>query len=128
MTPAMMTPGTKVLIADDESMLRSVAAEILSDSGFTVIEAHDGVEALQALRDHSDIQLLISDVRMPRMSGYALVDAGIAVRPELKVLLMTGYSREPLPEHLTERGVQILYKPFDLEMLPTLARQSLETH
>jgi len=118
-------PTPKILIADDEAMLRSVAAEILSDSGFTVIEACDGVEALEALKANPDVDLLISDVRMPRMSGYALVDAGIALKPDLKVLLITGFSRDPLPDHLTKRGVQILYKPFDLETLPNLARQTM---
>lgn len=128
MSKNMSETHPKILIADDESLLRAVAAEILSDSGFTVIEAHDGVEALEALQNYSDIELLISDVRMPRMNGYALVDAGIALRPDLRVLLMTGYSREPLPHHLTERGVQMLYKPFDLDMLPALVRQSLKPH
>lgn len=122
----MNEPNPKILVADDESMLRSVAAEILSEAGFTVIEACDGVEALEVLQSHPDVQLLISDVRMPRMNGYALVDAGIALRPDLKVLLMTGFSREPPPVHLTERGVQIVYKPFDLDVLRELATRILD--
>ena len=112
-----------ILIAEDEAMLRVIAVEMLEDAGFQVFEAGDGVEALELLKAHPDIVLLVSDIKMPRMDGYALVEASIAFKPELKVLLMTGYAQEPLPAVLKACEVQILHKPFNLEKLCALAAQ-----
>ena len=114
----------RILIVDDDAGLRQSLALLLRESGYEVAAEGDPEQALA--RAASDpFELILCDVRMPRMSGYALVDAGIALKPDLKVLLITGFSRDPLPDHLTKRGVEILYKPFDLEMLPDLARQTM---
>ena len=114
---------SQVLIAEDEAMLRVIAVEMLEDAGFTVFQACDGVEALAVLKANPGIQVLVSDIKMPRMDGYALVEAGIAFKPDLKVLLMTGYAQEPPPAVLKAREVQILHKPFNLEKLCALAAQ-----
>jgi two-component system cell cycle sensor histidine kinase/response regulator CckA len=119
----MMSEKTQILLAEDEAMLRILAVEMLEDSGFQVFEAGDGVEALALLRSNPDIALLVSDIKMPRMDGYALVEAGLGVRPDLKVLLMTGYAQEPPPPALQARKIQILHKPFNLELLCSLAAQ-----
>jgi CheY-like chemotaxis protein len=112
-----------ILLAEDEAMLRIIAVEILEDAGFQVFQAGDGVEALELLKANPEISLLISDIKMPRMDGYALVEAGLAFKPGLKVLLMTGYAQEP-PAHLVKAAaVQILHKPFDLERLCALAAE-----
>lgn len=112
-----------ILVAEDEAMLRVIAVEMLEDAGFKVFEAGDGVEALELLKSNPQIVLLVSDIKMPRMDGYALVEAGLAVRPELKVLLMTGYSQEPPPTILKLRDIQVLRKPFNLERLCALAAE-----
>ena len=112
-----------ILVAEDEAMLRVIAVEMLEDAGFQVFEAGDGVEALELLKANPQIVLLVSDIKMPRMDGYALVEAGIAFKPDLKVLLMTGYAQEPPPAVLKAREVQILHKPFNLEKLCALAAQ-----
>jgi DNA-binding NtrC family response regulator len=65
--------------------------------------------------------LLVPDIRMPGMNGIDLAEAGLKLRPELKVLLMTGYATESLPVSLRERGLEILRKPFDLSALSALA-------
>jgi CheY-like chemotaxis protein len=114
---------TPILVAEDEAMLRVIAVEMLQDAGFEVFEAGDGVEALDLLKAHPQIALLVSDIKMPRMDGYALVEAGLALRPDLKVLLMTGYAQEPPPHVLKAREIQILHKPFNLERLCALAAQ-----
>lgn len=113
--------ATPILLAEDEVMLRILAVEMLEDAGFKVFEAGDGVEALNLLRANPDIALLVCDIKMPRMDGYALVEAGLRFKPGLKVLLMTGYTQEP-PPHLV-KAVQILHKPFDLEKLCALAAE-----
>lgn len=113
----MSNSGPKVLLAEDEAMLRLIAVEMLEDAGFQVFEASDGVEALSLLRDNPDITLLVSDIKMPRMDGYGLLEAGLALKPDLKVLLMTGYADVPLPPMLKARDIRILHKPFMLDDL-----------
>jgi len=110
-----------VLIADDEVMLRLVAAETLQDAGFEVSEAGDGTAAFSMLQADPSIDLLVSDIKMPGMNGIELAEAGLKLRPGLKVLLMTGYATETLPECLRHQGLEILRKPFDLNRLAALA-------
>jgi two-component system cell cycle sensor histidine kinase/response regulator CckA len=116
-----MTAKTPILVAEDEAMLRVLAVEMLEDAGFQVFEAGDGVEALELLKANPQIALLVSDIKMPRMDGYALVTAGLEFKPDLKVLLMTGYSQDPPPHFLKARDIQILHKPFNLEKLCSVA-------
>jgi DNA-binding NtrC family response regulator len=118
-----MNAKTPILVAEDEAMLRLIAVEMLQDHGFEVFEAADGAEALDLLKANPEIALLVSDIKMPRMDGYALVEAGLAVRPELKVLLMTGYSQEPPPSIKRMGDIQVLRKPFNLERLCALAAE-----
>jgi CheY-like chemotaxis protein len=106
-------------------MLRVLAVEMLEDSGFQVFEAGDGVEALALLHTHPAIALLVSDIKMPRMDGYALVEAGLGLRPDLKVLLMTGYAHDAPTPMLQAHKIRILHKPFNLELLCTLATEML---
>ena len=115
--------ASTILLAEDEAMLRVIAVEMLEDSGFKVFQAGDGVEALELLKGHPGIALLVSDIKMPRMDGYALVEAGLQFKPGLKVLLMTGYSQDPPPHLVKAAGVQILHKPFSLEKLCALAAE-----
>jgi CheY-like chemotaxis protein len=63
------------------------------------------VEALELLKPNPEIVLLVSDIKMPRMDGYALVTAGLEFKPDLKVLLMTGYAQDPLLQFLKARGI-----------------------
>jgi CheY-like chemotaxis protein len=118
-----MSDKIPILVAEDEAMLRLIAVEMLEDAGFEVFEAGDGVEALELLKANPQIALLVSDIKMPRMDGYALVQAGLAFRPDLKVLLMTGYAQEPPPQMLKAREIQILHKPFNLERLCAIAAE-----
>src|SRR5258705_13698522 len=97
-----MSDKAPILIAEDEAMLRLIAVELLQDSGFQVFEAGDGVEALELLKANPQIALLVSDVKMPRMDGYALVEAGLAPRPDLQGLMMNGYAQKP-PQMLMAR-------------------------
>jgi len=111
----------QILVAEDEAMLRLIAVEMLEDAGFKVFEASDGVEALTLLKANPEIALLISDIKMPRLDGYGLIEAGLDLKPGLKVLLMTGYADVPLPIQLKSRDIQILHKPFMLDDLCAIA-------
>jgi len=114
-----------VLVVDDEAMLLMLVAETLRDAGFAVVEATDGKSALQLLEANPEIELLISDIKMPGMSGYEVAQMGRTLRPDLKILLMTGYAQGAAPAPFAQDTVPVLYKPFNFEVLPTLARQIL---
>lgn len=114
-----------ILVVEDEVMLLIVVAETLRDAGFTVLEASNGTMALQALKEHPEIALMISDIKMPGMSGYEVAQEGLAMRPALKVVLMTGYTQDPMPARFAEAKVQVLYKPFNFDLLPGLAKDKL---
>jgi DNA-binding NtrC family response regulator len=106
--------SAQVVIAEDEAPLRHILAEMLEDKGLTVLQAADGVEALQLIEGNPGVALLLSDVRMPRMDGHALADAALHLRSELKILMMTAYSYEqPAPATLRAREVRTLSKPFN---------------
>ena len=117
---------SQILVAEDEAMLRIIAVEMLEDAGFTVFQAADGEEALALLKANPEISLLVSDIKMPRMDGYALVQAGREFRPELKVLLMTGYSQDPPPNNPAFHGVATLHKPFNLDKLCQMAGEMVK--
>jgi CheY-like chemotaxis protein len=105
-----------ILIAEDEVMLRDAVVQSLEAAGFKVFHAGDGQEALELLKNHDEIALLISDIRMPGMDGYALAEAGLEFRPDLKVILMTGYAAEP-PKLVLDRQIGTFRKPFDTNLL-----------
>ena len=118
--------GPQILIAEDEQQLRQLLAEILERKNLRVVQASDGVEALQVLQDRTSIQLLLSDIRMPRMDGYSLVEKALEVAPELKVLMMTAYAEEHPPAGaLKAREVRTLLKPFDPDKLGDLVHEML---
>jgi CheY-like chemotaxis protein len=114
-----------VLLAEDEAMLRFVAVETLIDAGFQVFDAVDGSAGLKILESETRIDLLISDIKMPGLNGYQLAEVGLALRPGLKVLLMTGYAQEPIPEKIKRAGARVIYKPFDFDVLSALAQELL---
>jgi CheY-like chemotaxis protein len=118
-----MSDKPVLLLAEDEAMLRLLAVEMLEEGGFEVFEAADGLEGLELLKSHPEISLLVSDIKMPRMDGYALAEAGLALKPDLKILLMTGYAQDPPPALLRQTEVQVLHKPFNLERLCALAAE-----
>jgi PAS domain S-box-containing protein len=110
--------GETVLVVDDEASVRMLVVEVLRDLGYSAIEAVDGLSGLEILRSSARVDLLVSDVGLPGgMNGRQLADAGCALRPDLKVLFITGYAESAVMEtHLTP-GMSVLTKPFSLEIL-----------
>jgi len=110
--------GPQVLVAEDEAALRSLIADALTDRGLQVMQAADGVKASRILKDNRGISVLLSDIRMPHMDGYALVDEAVSRDPELKVLMMTGNAGvRPPPAVLKAREIATLIKPFDMDRM-----------
>jgi len=118
------TRAPTILVTEDEPMVRIVVVETLQDAGYNVREASDGVEALEIL-EASQIDLLITDIQMPRMNGYQLAEAAMARWPNLKIVLVTGYAREGVPSAIASAGLRTLQKPFDLDRLPALMSELL---
>ncbi|HTQ15076.1 MAG TPA: response regulator [Rhizomicrobium sp.] len=117
--------GETILLAEDETLVRMVAAEFLRDAGFNVVEAPDSDAALELLKSDPAIALLITDINMPGMNGYQLAEAGIALRPGLHLLMMTGYAEEPPPRIRALARFDIIRKPFDFDLLVKLVQSTL---
>jgi DNA-binding NtrC family response regulator len=112
-----MTAGKTILLAEDEALLRLVAVEALSDAGYDVLEAHDGREGLAMLQSQAHIDLLVTDIKMPGLNGYQLAEAGLKLRPGIKIVLMTGYSDETVPDAIRQATIRIFHKPFNFDDL-----------
>jgi len=108
-----------VLVVEDELPIRMVIADVLSDLGYTVLEAGDGGSALKILEAGTLIDLLITDVGLPGgTNGRQLADTARQRRPDLKVLFITGYAESAAVRNgLIEEGMQVMTKPFALEAL-----------
>jgi PAS domain S-box-containing protein len=84
-----------VLVVDDDALIAMSTVDMLEDLGHDVIEAHSGERALEILRDRRNIDLLVTDYSMPRMNGVQLATAARELRPDLPILLATGYAELP---------------------------------
>ncbi len=109
------------LVVDDEAALLMILAEALRDAGFRVYEAPNGDAALQLTAEHPEIALMVSDIRMPGMSGYQVASAVRDRYPQMKILLMTGYTDEAVPASLVDAGIKLVSKPLDLDDFTLLA-------
>jgi PAS domain S-box-containing protein len=118
--------GESILIVEDNTSLRALARELLSDAGYQCTEAEDVEAALRALRGDAAIHLLLTDVGLPGMNGRQLAEAARAWRPALPILFMTGYAERALTgEELLDEGMDILIKPFEIDQLLTKVRDML---
>jgi PAS domain S-box-containing protein len=118
-----------ILLAEDEEDVRELARNFLVKTGYCVLEASNGAEALRIASEHSGaIDLLVTDVVMPKMGGTELADRLAPTRPSMKVLFMSGYAEYAAFEHdILERGSAALQKPFALEALGRKIRELLES-
>ena len=121
--------GETILIVDDEPSVRMLLMDALGDLDYSLIEAGDSLSGLKVLRSNVHIDLLITDVGLPGgMNGRQMADAGRVVRPELKVLFITGYAETAaLGEGQLEPGMQVLTKPFALEALAERVREMIRS-
>ena len=127
--PASATPrGVEtVLLAEDESAVRNLVRQHLEELGYTVLIAPDGAQALQLARQNiKTIDIVLTDVVMPEMGGCELSEALRQLRPDMKVLLMTGYSEGITLEQANAAGLQVLSKPFSRRSLAYKIREVLD--
>jgi PAS domain S-box-containing protein len=123
-------PGTEtILLVEDESNLRYLARQFLEKQGYRVIEAADGAVAMQIAVAHEGvIHLLLTDVIMPGMNGRELALRISEIRPNVKVLYMSGYTENVIGRNGTlDAGVRLLQKPFTLRDLKSKVREALDS-
>lgn len=112
-------PGSTVLVVDDESVVREVAATMLREHGYHVLTADDGAAGVELYRERArDVDAVLLDLCMPRMDGESALEAMREVQPEVRVLLSSGYSEQEAMHRIAERqGVAFIQKPYRLEQL-----------
>jgi signal transduction histidine kinase len=117
--PPQAEAGAVVLLVEDELAVRMVVAEVLSDLGYTVLEADNSQSGLRIVETRARIDLLLTDVGLPGgMNGRQLADAAREQRPGLKVLFLTGYAENAaVGNGRMEHGMEVMTKPFDLDKL-----------
>jgi PAS domain S-box-containing protein len=130
-TPAAARPSSgseTILLVEDETVVRQLVAEILESSGYSVLQAGDGPSALELLRRHTGpLDLLVTDVVMPGMSGPEVAQAVTSMRPGTHVLYTSGYTDQAIGHHgVLEPDVAFLQKPFSADDLNRKVRGLLD--
>jgi len=123
-------PGTEtILLVEDEANLRYLAGQFLEKQGYRVVEAADGAAAMQIAVAHEGvIHLLLTDVIMPGMNGRELAQRISEIRPNVKVLYMSGYTENVIGHNgMLDAGVRLLQKPFNLRDLKAKVREVLDS-
>jgi signal transduction histidine kinase/CheY-like chemotaxis protein len=125
---ALRRGSETILVVEDEAGVRELAGQFLKAQGYTVLEAKDGIEALEiAARHEATIHVILTDMIMPRMSGTELVKRLKAIRPDMKAAYMTGYAEYATSGNETSSNQQssILQKPFSSTSLAEMIRAVL---
>jgi two-component system, NtrC family, sensor kinase len=120
--------GECILVVEDDADVRAYVADTLGGLGYDVLEAAGADRALHLLEEHQTISLLLTDIVMPGMNGRRLADEAKARRPDLKVVFMTGYSRNAIVHQgRLDPGVELLQKPISSEQLAATIRHVLDS-
>jgi PAS domain S-box-containing protein len=118
MPPAASLEGGIVLVVEDEPWIRDFVVEVLQDMGLGTIVAPDGITGLSTVQSDARIDLMVTDVGLPGLDGRQLADRARTLRPELKVLFMTGYAENPgFGSQTLGPGMQMITKPFAIDVL-----------
>ena len=115
-------------MVEDEPIVRKLVQEVLKMNGYAVLEAVQGDDALRLCEQHQGvIDLLLTDVMMPGMSGTELAERAVGVRPETKVLFMSGYTGDTLLQHgIRDADFAFIQKPFKPAELAQKVRDVLQ--
>jgi DNA-binding response OmpR family regulator len=118
------TGSESILLVEDDHAVRTSIAHLLTESGYHVLQARDGEQAIRLARAHnSEIDLLISDIVMPGMSGFDAAHGIQKLHPETRTLFISGY---PAKARAAAAGVPVLYKPFSRAVLGEKVRAILD--
>jgi DNA-binding NtrC family response regulator len=112
------TQAGTILVVDDEAEIRKLVTAMLTRSGYRVLTADSGQNAVRLFRNHPGVDLLLTDVVAPGMSGPMIADELAALKPDIKVVFMSGYDNtQVVRRYVVERGYSLLIKPFNMEQL-----------
>ena len=127
-TEGLQGDGERVLLIEDEELVREFAASVLRENGYVVLEGGSVREGLDIFeREKGDFQLIFSDVVLPDQNGIQLVDQLMEMKSGLKILLCSGYTDEKSRRKiLTERGFPFLQKPYSLNGLLKIVKDILK--
>jgi CheY-like chemotaxis protein len=127
--PAAPRGAETILLAEDDDAVRALAERVLRTNGYSVLAARDPAVALALLKEHNGpIQLLLTDVIMPRVSGRYLANAVLDERPSTRVLYMSGYTDDAVLRHgVLDAGLAYLEKPFTPGGLLRKVREVLDS-
>jgi CheY-like chemotaxis protein len=127
---AAIRRGTEtILLVEDEESVRELACEFLKSGGYSVLEAANGIDALDlAAKQSRRIDLVLSDVMMPKMTGAVLAERLKTILPQTPVLLMSGYTEYPGSSRMTDSGraAAVIQKPFTQASLLEAVRDALD--
>jgi PAS domain S-box-containing protein len=116
-----------VLVVEDEAIVRLLIVELLNELGYLALEAHDGTSALRIIQSGQRIDLLVSDIGLPGLNGRQLADLARETRPNLKILFMTGYAEKAASRSFLTSGMEIITKPFNMDVLSVKIREMIES-
>ena len=119
--------GETVLVVEDEPVVRGLIVEVLQELGYHALEAADGPSGLAIVQSRRRIDLLVTDIGLPGLNGRQVADASRLLRPDLKILFMTGYAENAaIASGFLEPGMAMITKPFAMEAFATRIRDMLE--
>ena len=116
--------GEAILVVEDEPTVRMLVIETLEEHGYTTLEADDALAALEIVKAPGQIDLMLTDITLPGQNGRELAEAAKRLRPELKILSMTGYAHNAglSITGAGSSGIDIITKPFSLDGLARKVR------
>jgi len=117
-----------IMVVEDDAMIMKVIKQVLTGSGYNVLSAGDGKEALNLADQYKDaIHMLLTDIIMPCMGGRELADQVKKTRPDIKILYMSGYTDDAIVRHgMLEKGLSFIQKPFASDSLKKKVREVLD--
>lgn len=115
-----------ILLVDDEETIREIGSELLTEMGFTVLTASDGLEAVQIYSSRNDIDLVVLDLTMPKMNGNECYRELKLINPDVKVLISSGYSEETVAEEFSGMGIAgFVQKPYNISSMKKVLKALL---
>jgi two-component system cell cycle sensor histidine kinase/response regulator CckA len=122
------SPKATILVVDDEPEIRKLVSAMLTHRGYRIILAETGEQAIKLFRKQPNaIDLLLTDVVAPGMAGPTLADQLTELKPDLRVLFMSGYdSRQVVQKYVVEKGHRLLTKPFTVKQLEQKVTEALQ--
>jgi DNA-binding NtrC family response regulator len=116
-----------ILVVDDEPEIRKLVSAMLTRSGYRVLSADTGENAIRLFKNNPDTDLLLTDVVAPGMSGPMIADQIAVLKPEIKVLFMSGYDgTQVVQRYVVRKGYSLLIKPFTMEQLVSKVKAVME--